>query len=135
MDSIQTNNRHGTERCSLDEIADHSPPLFPDKSWGKIKNNPFFIHKKSIDSLLDIAGRIIYLQTKSPGTKGDEKRDMFCMQGSHLVCICDLSRGKGHYGNCKKVSNLISLRSPSRLTKVETFRYWQIFCVLSDNSK
>ena len=34
----------------------------------------------------------------------------------------------------RKVSTLVSLCSPCRLTTVETFRYWQIFCVLSDNS-
>ena len=28
----------------------------------------------------------------------------------------------------------VSLRSPRRLITVETFRYWQIFCVLCDNS-
>ena len=28
----------------------------------------------------------------------------------------------------------VSLRSPCSLTTVETFRYWQIFCVLRDNS-
>ena len=33
-----------------------------------------------------------------------------------------------------KVSTLVSLRSPRRLTTVDTFCYWQIFCVFSDNS-
>ena len=30
--------------------------------------------------------------------------------------------------------NPVSLRNPHRLTTVETFRYWQTFCILSDNS-
>ena len=39
---------------------------------------------------------------------------------------------KGTLWELRKVSTVVSLRSPRRLTTVETFRYWQIFCVLSD---
>ena len=34
----------------------------------------------------------------------------------------------------RKVSTLVSLHSPRSLTTIETFRYSQIFCVLSSNS-
>ena len=53
------------------------------------------------------------------------------VNSSNLVIICDPSYKKGPYG---KVLTLISLRSPRTLTKVKTFRYWQIFCLLSENS-
>ena len=41
---------------------------------------------------------------------------------------------KGTLWELRKVLTLVSLRSPRRLTTVEIFCYWQIFCVLSDNS-
>ena len=41
---------------------------------------------------------------------------------------------KGTLWDLWKVLTLVSLHSPRGLTMVETFRYWQIFCVLSDNS-
>ena len=49
------------------------------------------------------------------------------------VHICDPSREKGSHGNLRKVSTVVRLRNPRSLTTVETFRYWLIFCVLSDN--
>ena len=49
------------------------------------------------------------------------------------IHIRDSSREKGPYGNCEKY-RLVRLRSPRRLTTTETFRYWQISSLLSDNS-
>ena len=47
------------------------------------------------------------------------------------ICMRPITR-KGTLWELRKVSTMVSLRSPRRLTMVETFRYWQIFCVLSD---
>ena len=41
---------------------------------------------------------------------------------------------KGTLWELWKVLTLVNLRSPRSLTTVKTFRYWQIFCVLSDNT-
>ena len=49
-------------------------------------------------------------------------------------CKCDPHQAKRTLWELRKVSTLVSLHSPHRLTTVETFRYWQIFYVLSDNS-
>ena len=56
----------------------------------------------------------------------------------HNSFVCqtkgDPSREKGPYENCKKYHPCVSLCNLRRLTRVKTFRYWQIFCVLSENS-
>ena len=54
---------------------------------------------------------------------------------SEFVCInCEPSREKATLWNLRKVSTMVSVRSPCSLTTVETFRHWQISCVLSNNS-
>ena len=41
---------------------------------------------------------------------------------------------KGTFWKLRKVSTLVRLCEPRSLTRVDTFRSWQIFCVLNNNS-
>ena len=126
---MQRHAANERERCRMRVLS---------KAFSKLKTTlPWVPSDTKLSKLDTLRLASSYIAHLKQILDGDE--DITCNPSTvhpmNLVSKIIVTHHKKRYltGVAKSI-DLVSLRSPRRLTMVETFRYWQISCVLSDNS-